>query len=109
MTMHHLRVVQSFMILLLIGASTAGAQTQAVRAVDGIAGYLIMTTRYSDLSGLTGFRDDPDRSYPEREVKSAKIIDKRLWNTPTIQRFAFYKDQLVRVSILFHSPEQWPY
>lgn len=79
----------------------------ATPAVDKLGPYTLGTT-YNALKELTGFRDDPGRSKPEEDVRAAKVIGKNLFNTPTIQRFTFKHDRLIRVSIIFHPPAEWP-
>lgn len=106
----------SFLLMMLLsvcaysqqkGGAEARTDTAALPKVDKLGPYHIGDTYYDDLKNLAGFTDDPTRSYPEKDIKAAKIIARNLWNTPTLQRFTFSHNKLVRVSIIFHPPSEW--
>jgi len=64
-------------------------------------------TAYDEMKNLPGFKLDEKRSDPSQGLVSAKIIDKGVANTPTVQRFMFKNGKLIRISIIFHPPETW--
>ena len=76
-------------------------------AMDQLGPYKLGLT-YDEMKILDGFKLDEKRSKPTENLVSAKIIDKRILGTPTIQRFTFKSGKLIRVSIIFHPPEQYP-
>lgn len=101
-----LMVVFIAFVVLLTGGLAAQKGTASESAVDQLGPYRLGMT-YNDLKGLTGFVEDPTRSRPAEDIKSAKIIARNLFNTPTIQRFTFRHDRLIRISIIFHPPDEW--
>lgn len=100
-------VVLVAFVVLLAGGLAAQKGTATESAVAQLGPYKLGTT-YNDLKGLAGFVDDPTRTNPAEDIKAAKIIARNLFNTPTIQRFFFRHDRLIRISIIFHPPEEWP-
>ena len=76
-------------------------------AMEQLGPYKLGST-YEEIKRLDGFKVDEKRSKPAENLVSAKIIDKRVLGTPTIQRFTFKNGRLLRVSIIFHPPEQYP-
>jgi hypothetical protein len=70
-------------------------------------GQYVLGTEYDAMKGLAGFKLDEKRSEPDKGIVSAKIIDRSVSNTPTIQRFTFKNGILIRVSIIFHPPQTW--
>src|SRR3989442_12489507 len=67
------------------------------RVVEQIGPYKLGTS-YEVMKNLAGFSLDKDRSHPEQGIVTAKIIDKRIPNTRTIQRFTFRQGQLILAS-----------
>ena len=97
----------AFALGVLLAAVPYRAQAGKLdRVVEQIGPYKLGTS-YEVMKNLAGFSLDKDRSHPEQGIVTAKIIDKRIANTRTIQRFAFRQGQLMRVSIIFHPPQQW--
>jgi len=97
----------AFALGVLLAAVPYRAQAGKLdRVVEQIGPYKLGTS-YEVMKNQAGFSLDKDRSHPEQGIVTAKIIDKRIANTRTIQRFTFRQGQLMRVSIIFHPPQQW--
>ncbi|GAC1651742.1 MAG: hypothetical protein NVS9B12_00410 [Vulcanimicrobiaceae bacterium] len=94
-----------FLLACAILASPASA-TQTVVDLQQLGPYHLGVS-YDSLKTLPGFTLDEKRSDPAENIVAAKIIDKSIANTPTIQRFTFKSGYLVRISIIFHPPDIW--
>ncbi len=91
----------------LLAAVPYRAQAGKLDSVVEQIGPYKLGTSYEAMKNLAGFTLDKGRTDPERGIVSAKIIDKRIANTSTIQRFTFRQGRLMRVSIIFHPPQRW--
>ena len=94
-------------IVLAVLASPAVSADMKQTVMEKLGPYKLGTS-YEEMKDLSGFKLDEKRSEPEKNLVSAKIIDKRILDTPTIQRFTFKTGRLIRVSIIFHPPERYP-
>ncbi len=64
-------------------------------------------TPYESLKSLAGFKLDDKRTEPDKGIVAAKIIDRRVLSTPTIQRLIFKNGKLMRISIIFGQAAEW--
>ncbi len=104
-------IVRTIFLALVVATVLAALpyRAQAIKldkVVEQIGPYKLGTS-YEVMKNLAGFTLDKGRTHPEQGIVAAKIIDKRIANTRTIQRFTFRQGQLARVSIIFHPPQQW--
>ncbi|MCD6012456.1 MAG: hypothetical protein K0Q79_2318 [Flavipsychrobacter sp.] len=97
--------VSSLVILLFVGIFSATAQTSGASAgkVNTIGPYQLGSD-FTELKDLPGFKYDSGRSKPGIGVKVGKIIDKNVYDQPTIQRLTFHKNKLVRISVIIGDP-----
>ena len=91
----------ALLTLAIVLLCTSAARAKRLEKSLTTLGPYRLGTSYDEMQGRTGFTADPARSRPSQGELSAKIIDKKIADTPTIQRFTFRQGKLVRVSILF--------
>lgn len=96
------------LLLISITLFSLTAQAQApklhIQKVDEIGPYRLGSD-YSVVKDLPGFKYDSGRSNPGKGIRAGKIIDKNVYDQPTIQRLIFHRDKLVRVSIIIGNPD----
>jgi hypothetical protein len=100
--------MKTFLIGLLACAvlSSPASATQTTSDLQQLGPYHLGAS-YDSLKTLSGFKLDETRTNPAENIVAAKIIDKSVANTMTIQRFTFKNGRLIRISIIFHPPDTW--
>ncbi len=84
----------------LLSISTSAQISNAPAKMVNIIGPYKLGSLFTELKDLPGFKYDTGRSNPGKGIQVGKIIDKNVYDQPTIQRLTFHKNKLVRISII---------